>query len=659
MRHFLYVFLLTTICAVCVAIASGGVHGMDVQDSTPLDSGEWFRKKGTVYAIKEEYDSAKIFYLQSLDYFVEQADSLGMGKVLNNLAYIATTNNHITEALSHYYRAIAIFKNIGEITRCAVVHINLAALFYYQRDYDQALAHYYDAQDLLANTDDKKRLANVGMGIGNVMSTPTYEGFDLKKANEAYLRSLAIYLEEKDSLNIAKSYNNIGRVYSIQGNMALAFQAYTNSFRIKKLLGDKKGQLIGHLNIGSILQKQEKLAQSMEHYERGAALAVQLGDVANYLHLLHNMVRATIALGMIDRSAILFKEYSLLQDSVFNEEKTKQIGELQTLYETEQKQTALLAQQQLNIQKTKQNNWLIALVACLVLILLLAWYINRKRSLFNKIVAENEREIIQLNAHIEGKENERIRMSKDLHDTLGAQLSAIKLFHSKHKSKGASFGKKITEMLDDAILDIGNIAYAHIEGKESERIRMSKYLHDKLGAQLSAIKLNHSQYENEGASNRAKVTGMLDAVILDIRKIAYNMGSATLNHFGLVIAIREYLEKLNDSGQIKAELMLSNMAYRLPEPIEKALYFVLLEFANNTLKHASATDITIQINRYPDQTMDVLYEDNGKGFDTSQTSKGMGLLNINARLSPFKATLEIDSKPEKGTSFILRFPKVV
>jgi len=210
---------------------------------------------------------------------------------------------------------------------------------------------------------------------------------------------------------------------------------------------------------------------------------------------------------------------------------------------------------------------------------------------------------------------------------------------------------------------------ASIEVQEKERRRIAKDLHDDVGAMLSTIKLGLNQIgwkvrNLEGVKEGVKETkGLLDDTIQTIRRISKALLPATLEEFGLEEALKELCEKMDGASE-EIDVMFHNEGEitRLEIPKELALFRVTQEALNNALKHAEATllEVVLEIRG---EDLDLLIEDDGKGFDMVQmnaeqgSKKGLGLRNMESRVSLYGGKVTFDSAPGKGTRIKINMPR--
>lgn len=198
-----------------------------------------------------------------------------------------------------------------------------------------------------------------------------------------------------------------------------------------------------------------------------------------------------------------------------------------------------------------------------------------------------------------------------------------------------------------------------IEGQEIERERIAKDLHDSLGGLLSTIKLHFDQVQSKRTDlnelkEYKKAYELLDTAVEEVRSISRNLQPGSLQDLGLVPAIKDLINRF-DGG---VSPVIDFQFYDLPDKIDKmvslSIYRVVQELLTNSLKHAQASEILIQINTEGDELV-IQYEDDGIGFDQNNLKrKGMGLENIKSRVNYMHGTITIDTAKDMGISVLIR-----
>ena len=205
---------------------------------------------------------------------------------------------------------------------------------------------------------------------------------------------------------------------------------------------------------------------------------------------------------------------------------------------------------------------------------------------------------------------------------------------------------------------------AIIEAEEKERIRIAKDLHDGVGQLLSAAKLNLSNLENslQSLSVEQEVAfknalSLVDDSVKEVRVVSHNMMPNTLLKQGLVSAVREFITKIQNTPNLKVNLEVVGLNERLEPEKESLLYRIIQELVSNIIKHAKASQLTLQIIKH-DKELSIFMEDNGIGFDTSKINSfdGIGLKNIISRVEFISGNIHFDSEMNKGTRVIIDVP---
>jgi signal transduction histidine kinase len=195
-----------------------------------------------------------------------------------------------------------------------------------------------------------------------------------------------------------------------------------------------------------------------------------------------------------------------------------------------------------------------------------------------------------------------------------------------------------------------------VEGQEKERKRIAKELHDGLGVLLSSAKMHFTTIQVKIPENKSlidKATQLLEQASGDVRRISQNMMPGLLTKFGLFEAVEDLFEQVDAMEKIQARVNIEGEERRLNENTEIMLYRIIQEMVNNTLKHAEAKTINLEIHISPEK-LDIRYTDDGKGFDlkeklSSQTT--LGMTNIKSRVKFLGGELDASSEPGKGVRY--------
>lgn len=200
---------------------------------------------------------------------------------------------------------------------------------------------------------------------------------------------------------------------------------------------------------------------------------------------------------------------------------------------------------------------------------------------------------------------------------------------------------------------------AEIATLENERKRIAGDLHDELGPVLSAVRLQVNHLEPADETERIilqKSSSQIDEVIKRFREISYDLLPNTLVRKGLVKATEEFIGRMSEAYQLRIEFTSDEI--RLQPDREVNLYRILQEIIHNSVKHARATLLTIDMKVNGSQ-LHINTKDDGIGFnyEAMKTNEGgLGMLNLQSRVEVLNGVLRIDTQPGKGTLFFIEIP---
>ena len=200
-----------------------------------------------------------------------------------------------------------------------------------------------------------------------------------------------------------------------------------------------------------------------------------------------------------------------------------------------------------------------------------------------------------------------------------------------------------------------------VRAQEEERQRVSLELHDGLGQVLTSISLFAADLEKDVAEHarpRAiRVSELIRRAIQDSRQLVWSLRPPELEHLGLVPAVRRLVEDVSSHGGIEVDLHEDLGDLRLDPEAEAVVYRVVQEALNNVVKHAKATSVSVVIRR-ANGALSALIEDNGCGFEpiAMGPGQGMGLIGMRERAELVEGTLVVESADGSGARVRLEVP---
>lgn len=394
---------------------------------------------------------------------------------------------------------------------------------------------------------------------------------------------------KKDRLERAMDiYTSIGLMHLEEENYEKAEQAYyaiadlkktvdtkrpTTSFFVAKMnhsWGDNESALAGLRGFQN--SSKEIIADDIDIYKGAADLYMSMG--------------------FVNESALFYKKWGTLKDSLQSYINRVQLNELEKLYfnERAKNEEITVKNEELKKSRASQANMGIALMAFLILGGSATYFI-RMRGL---------------------KENQKLKI-------------ALK-----------------TKQLEQ-----------FIEVQENERQRLARELHDGIGQSLAALKLQ-LQFDDNVVYSKVAVD-RVDALCKEVRTLSHQMMPLVLRENGLEDAIKQLLQNSFGNSPIEADIVSIGLNGRLTDKVEVHLYRITQELISNILKHANATKVGVQL-LVRKNTVILIVEDNGDGFESSPKSDGIGIGNIHSRVEALDGSFKIQSSKKEGTYVHIAIP---
>lgn len=237
------------------------------------------------------------------------------------------------------------------------------------------------------------------------------------------------------------------------------------------------------------------------------------------------------------------------------------------------------------------------------------------------------------------------------------------------KSSIALANAQLYDSLFSREKELEQLSGSRVRAQEEERRRIAREIHDSLGQMLTAIKFNVEILEDaadlqmeEDRKRLVDIKTLLDNAMSEAREISYNLMPSVLVDFGLVPALQFLGEQFSKKNQLNVRVHTNGVEGRLDSSIEVGLYRIAQEALNNIAKHADAHEVNVQLIG-DSNSMRLIIEDDGKGFHInrfeSQTDqrRGMGLVSMRERAASFNGVLVLESHPGRGTEIIVEIPR--
>jgi signal transduction histidine kinase len=194
--------------------------------------------------------------------------------------------------------------------------------------------------------------------------------------------------------------------------------------------------------------------------------------------------------------------------------------------------------------------------------------------------------------------------------------------------------------------------------KEKDLTRISQYLHDNIGAEISAMR-----YELEALRNNPNPSVALDRIIAkssfianEVRNASHNLSPLMLERFGLKESVAQFLTQINSTTPCNFQLDVIGDLIEIDKNLNIVLFQIIQECIQNILKHAQANNTIIQILNEPN-SIQLFVEDDGVGFDQESVQYGLGLDSIKKLVELKNGVFKIVSEKSKGVKIYVELPK--
>jgi signal transduction histidine kinase len=252
-----------------------------------------------------------------------------------------------------------------------------------------------------------------------------------------------------------------------------------------------------------------------------------------------------------------------------------------------------------------------------------------------------------------------------LHVCLSASVVAAIRLVMRSLERSLETGDQLLQRVRQEARATQALAGRLTEAEENERAKLSRELHDDLGQRLTALRMKLQLGQlGSGLTPSAldECVSISEDLLRDVRTFARGLRPPLLDEVGLVPALRAMIDLHTDPQVHVVTVDAPDAVARLPHSVELAAYRVLQEALGNVLRHAGATRLTLEI---VDEDLELIIalSDNGCGFDPaavareSESGEHLGLVSMRERAEFIAADLHIQSAPGKGTTVRLRIPR--
>ncbi|HEX5553101.1 MAG TPA: tetratricopeptide repeat protein [Chitinophagaceae bacterium] len=575
-----------------------------ISEEIPYPTGiaKGFQYAGIVYADMGKYDSSMRNYETAIGIYSRIGDRSGMGACYLNIANLYQFRGNYEKGMQFYFKAIKTFSP-DDLPKLSVAYSNLGVIFQKLGQYEKAADYYNRAVTLSRKSNDSGSLGNGLINLGAINEILNRDDEALRQFEEAN----SIGEHKKDLMMQRDALTDIGEIYFKNGKPGEGFAAVNEALKYADQLGYPYDIASILISLGEHSMDEGRLVTAEKYLDRALSLSKSIHS------------NTLLSKTYLDLSTLEFKQqhykqayvhqrkYKQYSDSVFNQEQVKAVNEIETKYQTAQKNKEI-AEQNLTLEKNKEaiqrkNTWILlfvfGIVALAVILFLSLRSYRHKQSLHRQslLTLQKEHEVNTLKTKMDAREEERNRIGREMHDDIGSALTTILYLSHDLKTQGVQKSRPTAERIADTA--------GSVVDKMNEIIWSMNREYDTLDDLIAYARQHAAEFlDNHGLEHHFETPDMIDDVHL--------------------------------TGEQR-----------------RNIYLVIKETLHNIVKHACATEVNIDFEL--DQKLTVVIHDNGKGIDLDKLRRfGNGLRSMKQRMESIGGSFTISGY--NGTTVRLTCP---
>jgi signal transduction histidine kinase len=524
-----------------------------------------YNNKGLIHWGKEEYKTAMDYYLASYEVFKDLGQQRGEANSLNNIGLLLSKLKRHKESNTYHQRSLNIRKAIKDTYGIGASYNNMVMNFSALKQLDSSV--YYAQKSIVTKKkiNDLRGLATSYNNLGKV-----YQELQQNDSAIYYLKEAdKIYKQFNSRKQRAKNIQLLGVAYYDQGKYQAAIDAYTIA--------------LDNLDASQVMIKSKAVRRMANAYR-------ELGDFEN--------------------AAIYYQETINLQDTIQKQEETIATNEIYEKYQSAEKEKEILVQRaeiaEKNASISQKNTMIYGMIAGVLVLFAFGYLMYNQQKLKNRqLQKENELKDALLKVETQNKLHEqRLKISRDLHDNIGSQLTFI-------------------------ISSIDNLKYGLKEANPDFLDRLS----------------------NINFFTRNTINQLRDTIwAMNMDAIHFeDLELRMKNHIGqakvLTGAEIEFTNEVSETTTFSSLVGIN-------------IFRIMQEAINNAIKHANSKEITIHFQEVNEQYV-LKITDDGDGFAQTEDNAGNGLENMQLRAEEIYGKLTILSEKTQGTTVKLTIDKTV
>lgn len=564
---------------------------------TDVQQAEYDFCKNAVFSDRGILDSSLYYGNKALEIFKELKDLNKQIYVLNNMAKSYKTAGKHEQATQLFFEALPIAIELEDPLWELWLYQGISINFHDFSNYSKGVYYGKKAYEIALKNLEKDPISVVHALNAIGINFDDWEKYD----SALFYHYKVMDLKDRlDTIQIGFTYNNIGNTLIKLDRFAEAENWIKTAVKISEINSPNAINIhynlaTNYTNLGRINYKTSNFLEAKKYL----FIAKEYSLKSNSKEKLKDCYDAFYELYKVSNfpdSALFYHELSSeISDSIFNEKNAKLITETEIKYQVAEKEK-ILAQEKLKNQKILFGS--VSIVLTLVVLLIVGSLLMRQQKLKN-LQQQKEIELQKVLAQVETQnklQEQRLTISRDLHDNIGVQLTFIIMSVDHLKQAFKPINEKIIEQFDS-------------------------------------------------------INSFTKSTILELRDTIWAMNQVEMTWEDIRVRMLNFMQKARLSEKTKVEIDLDESLEdkKLTSFHGVNIYRILQECIHNAVKHADANLIKIQISTPQPDQIQLTIEDDGVGFDLEETDLGNGILNLKKRVSDLKGKFSLQSRPNQGT----------
>ena len=451
-------------------------------------------------------------------------DDIRTAKLYNSLGGIRTYQNNVPEGMKAFNRAISIFEKNGKINKTGIVHNNIANIYFTQLDYFSAEKHFEKAVFYLRKDKDTVFLG----GVNAVYAMCLAKLKKNKKAEEELSLAFAESKKHNNILGITCSYLAKGEIFQSEKKYADAEKAYLKSLELAQTNGLGAFIMFNHVSLNKLYNIQGRFTEAVTHGEAAIPMIESSNNWSPLASAYRNLSLSYAGIKNYEK-AYEFNNKALNLFRKMTSEKNKRIiNELNIKYETVKKEKAIA----LNKVKINRLTFISLGIGFLLILVIVIYSLNRRRTKERLYRIEEQKKLDIIAANLIGEEREKERVSYELHDSISASLTALRM---------------------------------KIESLDIEKEKLSP------------------------------ITSNLETIQHETRKISHNLLPFQGGDTHFIKALENYCSE-NSTPAFQIKFYSPNEHLSISDIKAKTLYRIIQELVNNAMKHSQSSLCFVSLN---------------------------------------------------------------